>query len=307
MVRRAVLACASVTLYAGEDISCFSSHAFQSNIPAKMLKTPSTTLCLLRNLGSPIREQIRTTKILRRVVEPYLSKTWYKTPRALRKENYIYVYEEITERKKKPNIDVILTQFVEGLGNKWDVVSVRPFYGLSHLIVPGLAMYVTPENLKLREKMRVEKEDLGPVFSTRTSPVTIRMLKSTIIRLPMNRDQGWTVEPWHLRIALRQAGITVPEEAIELPETPITGPDYAGKENKVFLATIYVNKVDKGVIPFRIQHVGRTIRLDEGTEVPFEKLPVEALFPEQEATLQELFPARFKSQGHTESTTTGST
>ncbi|KAL1426384.1 hypothetical protein MTO96_003392 [Rhipicephalus appendiculatus] len=185
-----------------------------------MLKTRSTTLSLLRNFRSPLHEEIRTTTILRRVVPPRLSKTWYKQPRSLVKENYIYVYEEVTENKKKPNIDVILTQFVEGLGNKWDVVSVRPFYGLSHLIVPGLAMYATPENLKLRERMRVEKEDLGPVFSTRTSPVMIRMLKSTIVRLPMNRDQGWTVEPWHLRIALRQAGITVPEESIELPETP---------------------------------------------------------------------------------------
>uniref|UniRef100_A0A224Z387 Large ribosomal subunit protein bL9m n=1 Tax=Rhipicephalus zambeziensis TaxID=60191 RepID=A0A224Z387_9ACAR len=268
-----------------------------------MLKTRSTTLSLLRNFRSPLHEEIRTTTILRRVVPPLLSKTWYKQPRSLVKENYIYVYEEVTENKKKPNIDVILTQFVEGLGNKWDVVSMRPFYGLSHLIVPGLAMYATPENLKLRERMRVEKEDLGPVFSTRTSPVMIRMLKSTIVRLPMNRDQGWTVEPWHLRIALRQAGITVPEEAIELPETPITGPDYAGKENKVFLATIYVNKVDKGMVPFRIQHVGKAVRVDEGTEVPFEKLPVEALFPEQEATLQELFPERFKPHEHTDTTT----
>lgn len=277
--------------------------SLQGNIQVKMLKTPSTSLSLLRNLRSPIHEEIRTTKILRRVVEPLLSKTWYKQPRLLTKENYIYVCEEVTEDRKKPNIDVILTQFVEGLGNKWDVVSVRPFYGLSHLIVPGLAMYATPENLKLRDKMRVGKEDLGPVFSTRTSPVMIRMLKSTIVRLPMNRDQGWTVEPWHLRIALRQVGITVPEEAIELPETPITGPDYAGKENKVFLATIYVNKVDRGMIPFRIQHVGKAVRVDEGTEVPFEKLPVEALFPEQEATLQELFPARFKPHGHTDITT----
>ncbi|XP_065284945.1 large ribosomal subunit protein bL9m [Dermacentor albipictus] len=269
-----------------------------------MLKTtPSRTVSLLTSLRSPVREQIRTTKILRRVVPPLVSKLWYKKPRLLTKENYIYVYDEITEKKKKPNIDVILTQFVEGLGNKWDVVSVRPFYGLSHLIVPGLALYATPENLKLREKMRGEKEDLGPVFSTRTSPVIIRMLKSTIIRLPMNRDRGWTVEPWHLRIALRQAGITVPEEAIELPETPITGPDYAGKENKVFLANIYVNKVDRGMIPFRIQHVGKAVRVDEGSEVPFEKLPVEALFPEQEATLQELFPAKFKPCQHSDTTT----
>ncbi|KAK8778374.1 hypothetical protein V5799_020283 [Amblyomma americanum] len=271
-----------------------------------MLKTAasSTTRALLGSAQSTACAQVRTTKILRRVVTPPLSKLWYKTPRILSKEHFIYEYEEVTEFKKKPNIDVILTQFVEGLGNKWDIVSVKPFYGLTHLIVPGLAMYATPENLKLRDEMKVGKEDLGPVYSSRFSPVTLRMLKSTIIRLPMNREEGWTVEPWHLRIALRQAGITVPEVSIEVPETPITGPDYAGKENKVFLATIYVNKVDKGVVPFRIQHVGKAVRVDESSEVPFEKLPVEALFPEQEASLQELFPTQFKPREQVATTTT---
>uniref|UniRef100_A0A023FRZ8 Large ribosomal subunit protein bL9m n=1 Tax=Amblyomma cajennense TaxID=34607 RepID=A0A023FRZ8_AMBCJ len=271
-----------------------------------MLKTTasSTTRALLRSAQSTACAQIRTTKILRRVREPFPSKLWYKTPRPLKKENFIYDYVEVTEFKKKPNIDVILTQFVEGLGNKWDIVSVQQFYGLTELIVPGLAMYATPENLKLREEMRVGKEDRGPVYSSRFSPVTLRMLKTTIVRLPMNREEGWTVEPWHLRIALRQAGITVPEESIEVPETPITGPDYAGKENKVFLATIYVNKVDKGVVPFRIQHVGKAVRVDESSEVPFEKLPVEALFPEQEVTLQELFPKQFKPREQVATTTT---
>uniref|UniRef100_A0A1E1XFX5 Large ribosomal subunit protein bL9m n=1 Tax=Amblyomma aureolatum TaxID=187763 RepID=A0A1E1XFX5_9ACAR len=270
-----------------------------------MLKTAasSTTRALLKSAQSTACAQVRTTKILRRIVTPRPSKLWYKTPRTLRKDHFIYDYEEVTEFKKKPNIDVILTQFVEGLGNKWDIVSVRPFYGLTQLIVPGLATYVTPESLKLRNEMRVGKEDLGPVYSSPFSPVTLRMLKSTVVRLPMNQEQGWTVEPWHLRIALRQAGITVPEESIELPETPITGPDYTGKENKVFLATIYINKVDKGVVPFRIQHVGKAIRVDESSEVPFEKLPVEALLPEQEASLQELFPTRFKPREHVATTT----
>lgn len=63
-----------------------------------------------------------------------------------------------------------------------------------------------------------------------------------------------------------------------------------------------VNKVDRGMIPFRIQHVGKAVRVDEGSEVPFEKLPVEALLPEQEATLQELFPAKFKPCQHSDTT-----
>lgn len=53
-----------------------------------------------------------------------------------------------------------------------------------------------------------------------------------IIYLSMNKDNSWVIEPWHVRVAFRKAGVIVPEEALTLPPEPITGPDLAlqGKE-----------------------------------------------------------------------------
>lgn len=264
-----------------------------------MLKrVTQATPTLLGKLQPPRHEQVRTTIIVKRVNTPQLSKMSAKTPRALRKRNFIYEYDEITELKKKEPFDIILTDVVEGLGNKWDVVSVKPVYGLTQLIVPGLAIYATPDNLALREKMIQNKEDLGPVYSSCFVPKTMRMLKSLVVRLPMNKEVGWTVEPWHLRMALRQTGVVVPQDSIQLPETPICGPDI-GKENKVFAATILINKADQVPVLFRIQHISRKLSDEVVSDVPYDKLPVEALLPEQEDLLRELVPEKVVSrEGH---------
>ncbi|KAG0424747.1 hypothetical protein HPB47_028040 [Ixodes persulcatus] len=257
---------------------------------ASMLKRATrVTPTLLRNLQPLRHEQVRTTVVVKRVHTPHLSKIWAKTPRTLRSRHYIYEYDEITEVKKKEPLDVILMDVVEGLGNKWDIVSVTPVYGLTQLIVPGLAIYATPDNLALREKMKQDKTDLGPVYSSRFAPKTMRLLKALVVKLPMNKEVGWTVEPWHLRMALRQAGVVVPEDSIELPETPISGPD-VGKENKVFAATILINKADRVPVLFRIQHVSRKLLDEVVSEVPYDKLPVEALLPDQRDLLRELAP-----------------
>lgn len=48
----------------------------------------------------------------------------------------------------------------------------------------------------------------------------------------MNKNTSWVIEPWHIRVAFRKAGVMVPEEAIILPPHRIAGPDLAlqGKE-----------------------------------------------------------------------------
>ncbi|EEC05185.1 ribosomal protein L9, putative [Ixodes scapularis] len=172
-----------------------------------MLKRATqVTPTLLRNLQPLRHEQVRTTVVVKRVHTPHLSKIWAKTPRTLRSRHYIYEYDEVTEVKKKEPLDVILMDVVEGLGNKWDIVSVTPVYGLTQLIVPGLAIYATPDNLALREKMK------------------------------------------------------------------------------------QINKADRVPVLFRIQHVSRKLSDEVVSEVPYDKLPVEALLPEQRDLLRELAP-----------------
>lgn len=57
----------------------------------------------------------------------------------------------------------------------------------------------------------------------------------------MNMNQPWTIEPWHIRSALRQNGVQVMDDKlIELPSKPISGPDM-NLEGKDFAVTITVS------------------------------------------------------------------
>lgn len=56
----------------------------------------------------------------------------------------------------------------------------------------------------------------------------------------MNMEEPWTLKPWHIRVSFRKCGYIVPEYAITIPETPISGPnmDLEGKE---FFVTVTVS------------------------------------------------------------------
>lgn len=69
----------------------------------------------------------------------------------------------------------------------------------------------------------------------------------------MNKDHPWKIEKWHIKASLRKAGYQVTEETIELPETPITGPDLL-KQNKDFYVTVTVNNLEKAQLRCRIHH-----------------------------------------------------
>lgn len=76
-----------------------------------------------------------------------LTKKGYE-PKRLKKRSYIYEFVKDTNLEPRPNLDVILTKYVEGLGNIGDKVSVKPHYGYNHLLLPGLAVYASPSNLE---------------------------------------------------------------------------------------------------------------------------------------------------------------
>jgi len=49
---------------------------------------------------------------------------------------------------------IILTQDVEGLGHKWDVVTVKDGYARNYLIPKGLAIEATRGNLRMIEELK---------------------------------------------------------------------------------------------------------------------------------------------------------
>lgn len=56
----------------------------------------------------------------------------------------------------------------------------------------------------------------------------------------MNKDHPWTLKPWHVKLAFRKCGFIVPEEAITLPDKPISGPDM-NLQDKEFFVTVTVS------------------------------------------------------------------
>ncbi len=83
-------------------------------------------------------------------------------------------------------------------------------------------------------------------------------LSKFAVPLIMNADTQWTLEPWHVKLALLRHGVTVEEESITLPEHKFSGPNeaYEGGEIlislKVELPDVMMNLVDQLYFVFQI-------------------------------------------------------
>lgn len=83
---------------------------------------------------------------MKRQVEPKLHKK-NQRPKRLRGRHHIYELVEDTCTTKQKNIDVILKTFVDGIGKKGEILSLKPTVAYNKLLLPGLAVYKTEENL----------------------------------------------------------------------------------------------------------------------------------------------------------------
>lgn len=57
-------------------------------------------------------------------------------------------------------MEVVLKTFVEGVGDKGDIVSMKPSFVYNKLLLPGLAEYKTEENIAKYAKTEEEKSDV---------------------------------------------------------------------------------------------------------------------------------------------------
>jgi large subunit ribosomal protein L9 len=193
----------------------------------------------------------QNTFILKRRWPPNLHKKNTAPPK-LRGRNFVYDLVEDTLAKKKPNVEVVLKSFVDGIGSKGDIVSLRPNKAYHDLLLPGLAVYKTPENVQKYSKLKEEidvKEHSSP-YAQRT----INILQGITLSVVMNKDHPWVIEPWHIRASLRKCGYHVLDDAaIEMPAEKIVGPDLM-KQNKIFHVTVTINKFEKVKVACRIHH-----------------------------------------------------
>lgn len=95
---------------------------------------------------------------MKRRWEPNLHKKGGR-PKPLRGRHYVYDLIKDTNIEKQADINLVLTSYVAGYGNIGDEIAVRPTFAYNNLLLPGLAVYATPENLKKYVKVKEIKEE----------------------------------------------------------------------------------------------------------------------------------------------------
>jgi len=248
---------------------------------------------ILNPISLQMADQIRTTYILKRKWEPRLDKQ-NRMPKPLKTKNFVYELVEHVDSKKEPNLELILTHYVEGIGMKGDVVTVRPHFGRQKLLMQGLAVYASSENLKkfADQKSSGDRQELK--HSSRFSELTRRELARQVLCVAVNNENPWTIEKWHIRAAFRRAGFWVPDHAIVMGEKAISGPD-PELEGKQFLVTITINNLETTPVRCRIHHWTTEVedRLPLSVD-QFWTLPAVPLFEEEADTISKLPKPSFK-------------
>lgn len=269
-----------------------------------MLKFPKLFVNHVKALATPtlpskanyLSQQTRNTFILkRRYPVPLYPKKG--KPHRLRSKHFIYdLVEDMNMRRKEP-LDLILTQYVAGLGNAGTRVSMHPAIAYPKFLLPKLADYATPENIEKYTKLAVDEQDKTP-YSSATVERTIKILSTKRISITMSKEVPWTLEKWHIRASFRKVGIIVPEETITMPEKAISGPnlDIEGKE---FYVTLTINNREQIKVRCCIHHWANELAGRIFVEY-FWKLPAEPIFPEDKPILDSLPPCYREKKNETD-------
>ncbi|KAI8425024.1 hypothetical protein MSG28_006907 [Choristoneura fumiferana] len=227
---------------------------------------------------------LQTTFVLKRRWPPPLHKKGGKTTK-LRGRHFVYDLVEDKNVVRQPDMKVILNQYVEGVGNAGDVLTMRPNQVYRDYLMPGLAVYATPENM---EKYQVEenKPKSEDTFSSPYVQRTMNCLSRLVLQITMSKKEPWTLEPWHVKTSFRKAGFVVPEHAIKMPPGKVSGPDLS-LQDKEFFVTVTINKTETVNVRCRIHHWATGLERLPWVEHHWKKV-TEPLFPEQAEVLQNL-------------------
>lgn len=201
---------------------------------------------VLTNLNNPNILTYRSTYVLKRVYPefPKVLPRQRKKPHMHRKARvYEVVADGYTKLKQQKDMQVLLVQYVEGLGKSGDIVTVNPNYAYNNLLLPKLAIYASPDNLA--NASLYKQSSAEEVYSSKTSKTLMRVLPYHTIPVVLNQDNEWTIQPWHIKTSARKIGVHIVNEAgIEIPGPPIHGPD-PSLHGKDFIVILKVNNKEK--------------------------------------------------------------
>lgn len=90
-------------------------------------------------------------------------------PKPLKARHFIYDLIRDENMQKQSDMEVILTSYVEGLGNIGDKVRVKPYKAYNELLLPGLAVYASPENVDKYKDYDRKEDDIQ--YSSKTAQI----------------------------------------------------------------------------------------------------------------------------------------
>jgi large subunit ribosomal protein L9 len=136
----------------------------------------------------------------------------YKQPKLVRKEidprkqrvkgdHFHMKLVECTHVQKAGECEIILTDFVEGIGRKGELVKVHRKVANTDLIPSGLAVYPTEEYIEMYKTDR-ESAQSQPKVSPYSAQTKEELMKITL-DIPMNMSNDWIIKEDFIRIALR--------------------------------------------------------------------------------------------------------
>ncbi|XP_074836824.1 large ribosomal subunit protein bL9m [Carettochelys insculpta] len=157
---------------------------------------------------------------------------WWKVP--LSKEgtqphlhprrHRIYRLVEDTKRLPKGKLELILTQTVDNLGSRGDIVSVKKSLGRNKLLPNGLAVYASLENKKMfEEEMKMRQEGKLERLQTHSGEKTVQFLKRCHLEVRMKSDVKWELNNEIVtRHFMKNLKVFVTPHVLKLPDEPIT-------------------------------------------------------------------------------------
>ncbi|KAK7799865.1 hypothetical protein U0070_016284 [Myodes glareolus] len=128
---------------------------------------------------------------------------WWKVPLAgegrkplLHRRHRVYKLLEDTKHRPKDLLELILTQSVDEIGVRGDLVLVKKSVGRNKLLSQGLAVYASPENKKLFEEEKLLRQE-GKLekIQTKAGEATVKFLRSCHLEVGMKNNVQWELNP----------------------------------------------------------------------------------------------------------------
>jgi len=171
---------------------------------------------------------------------------------------------EIEEKFQPPQtVKVILLRNVDDYGVKGQIISFPDLEVHRDLLLLGYAVYHNKQNLEKYSDIIIPEET--KMNSSESARLLAMKWSKRVLDICMNMDNSWTIEKWHIKIALRKHRTWTSEENIKIPGGEISGPNL-DLENKEFIAILSINNFEKVKIRCRIHHLttdpSRAIKLE---------------------------------------------